>query len=196
MILYGSEKTEVMHSFNFQVKWHSFLWKCSISRCLKLCSLAAKKYFPENVVKKAATPVLLQRCYFKIVSDSKLWKCLSLLIQIQSIRFYKISKKSGKQFFKTILSPYLQNCFKYFLIYILWHLSQKIREEKLTKFVKIFELYQVFMNNFLSKWKDIHKEFWIISLCDRMFQYYWSALKVSSLSFFFYLLTRKDSTII
>ena len=76
------------------------------------------------------------------------------------------------------------NSFKYFLVYILGQMFQKVRQENLSKFIKIFQLYQVFMHNFLSQNGKI-----FIKIFELYQDFVWKSvsLKIGSISFFFFL---------
>ena len=86
------------------------------------------------------------------------------------------------------------NSFKYFPLYILEQMFQKVRQENLSKFIKIFQLYQVFMHNFLSQNGKI-----FIKIFELYQGFVWKSvsLKIGSISFFFFfhLLACKSSTI-
>ena len=61
------------------------------------------------------------------------------------------------------------------------HLSQKTRQEKLSKLIKIFELYQVFMHNFLCQNDKI---FLKIFELYQVFVWQNVSVKIGSISFF------------
>ena len=71
---------------------------------------------------------------FKLYQVFMCWIGLNILGQNVS--------KIRQETFWTISNPYVLNCFKYFLIYILGQMSQKNQTRK---------LYQVFMYNFLCQ---------------------------------------------
>ena len=118
------------------------------------------------------------------------WIVLNIFYYIfWNILFQKIKQEK----FWTISSLCVLNSFKYFLVYILGQMFQKVRQENLSKFIKIFQLYQVFMHNFLSQNGKI-----FIKIFELYQGFVWKSvsLKIGSISFFFFhLLACKSSTI-
>ena len=90
------------------------------------------------------------------------------------------SKKPDKKNFE--LKSLCAKLFQLFSnINVLGHLSQKIRQEKLSKFIKISELYQVFMHNFLCQNDKI-----FINAFELYQVFMWQnvSVKIGSISFF------------
>ena len=108
------------------------------------------------------------------------WIVLNIFYYIfWNILFQKIKQEK----FWTISSLCVLNSFKYFLVYILGQMFQKVRQEHLSKFIKIFQLYQVFMHNFLSQNGKI-----FIKIFELYQGFVWKSvsLKIGSISFFFF----------
>ena len=109
------------------------------------------------------------------------WIVLNIFYYIfWNILFQKIKQEK----FWTISSLCVLNSFKYFLVYILGQMFQKVRQEHLSKFIKIFQLYQVFMHNFLSQNGKI-----FIKIFELYRGFVWKSvsLKIGSISFFFFI---------